>query len=169
MSSREGRCSLFSEVVAGRMVFSSLKLSFSFLYTQSLFASSQSATSTSARYLIISKEETDSIMQSAADCADGECSVDDVSELVAELQEQKKVLQTRLDKITKMMSDLEHVNQKDARKPDEVRGLVQDMLRVFSRDPPKFRATGYPGEVGKGTTDAYDALPPKKWKAAEKK
>jgi hypothetical protein len=108
-------------------------------------------------------------MQSAADCADGECSVDDVTELVAELQEQKKVLQTRLDKITKIMSDLQHVNQKDVRKPDEVRGLVKDMLHVFSRDPPKFRATGYSGEVGKGTTDAYDSLPPKKWKPAEKK
>lgn len=108
-------------------------------------------------------------MQSAADCADGECSVDDVSQLVSELQEQKKVLQTRLDKIMNMIADLQHVNQKESRKTDEVRTLVRDMLRVFSRDTPKFRATGYAGEVGKGPTDAYDSLPPKKWKPVEKK
>jgi hypothetical protein len=108
-------------------------------------------------------------MQSAADCADGECSVDDVTELVAELEEQKKVLQTRLDKITNIISDLQHVNQKDVRKTDDVRELVRDMLRVFNRDAPKSRATGYTGDVGKGPMDAYDALPPKKWKPAEKK
>jgi hypothetical protein len=107
-------------------------------------------------------------MQSAAECADGECSVDDVTELVAELQEQKKVLQTRLDKIMNMISDLQHVNQKDVRKTDDVRELVRDMLRVFSRDAPKFRATGYTGDIGKGPTDAYSSLPPKKWKPAEK-
>jgi hypothetical protein len=108
-------------------------------------------------------------MQSAAECADGECSVDDVTELVAELQDQKKVLQARLDKIMNMISDLQHVNQKESRKTDEVRGIVRDMLRVFSRDPPKFKATGYAGDVGKGPTDAYDSLPPKKWTPADKK
>jgi hypothetical protein len=83
--------------------------------------------------------------------------------LATELQEQKKVLQTRLDKIVNMISDLEHVNEKDSRETDGVRVLVQDMLRVFSRDAPKFRATGYSGYVGKGPTDAYDSLSPKKW------
>jgi hypothetical protein len=107
-------------------------------------------------------------MQSAAECAEGECSVDDVTELVAELQEQKKVLQTRLDTIMNMISDLQHVNEKDSRKTDDVRVLVQDMLRVFSRDSPKIRATGYSGDVGKGSSDAYDVLSPKKWTPAKK-
>jgi hypothetical protein len=107
-------------------------------------------------------------MQSAAECAEGECSVDDVTELVAELLEQKKGMQIRLDKITHMISDLQHVNAKDSRKTDDVRVLVRDMLRVFSRDPPKYRATGYSGDVGKGSSDAYDVLSPKKWSPVKK-
>jgi hypothetical protein len=55
------------------------------------------------------------------------------------------------------------VNENDSRETDDVRVLVQDTLRVFNRDPPKYRATGYSGDVGKGSSDAYDVLSPKKW------
>jgi hypothetical protein len=48
--------------------------------------------------LILSDEETASILQSATDCAEGECSIDDVSELIAELKEQEKEMQVRLEK-----------------------------------------------------------------------
>jgi hypothetical protein len=81
--------------------------------------------------------------------------------LVAELQKQKNVLQTRLDMIMNMISDLDHVNKKNARETDAVRVLAQDMLRVFNRDAPRSSATGYSGDVGKGPTDAYDYLSPK--------
>jgi hypothetical protein len=146
-----------SRFASVRIIFSSLKLTFFISFP------TQTALSKSARYLIISEQETDAILQSAADCADGECSVNDVTDLVTELQAQQKVLQTRLDKIVTVIADLEHVNEKDSRTTDEVRVLVNDMLRVFSREAPKFRATGYSGDVGKGPTDAYDSLSPKKW------
>lgn len=117
----------------------------------------------------MSDAETELIMESAADCAEGECSVDDVTDLVSELKEQKRVLQTRLDQIMNMISELQHLNEKDSRKSDDVRALVRDMLRVFSNDGggPGFTPSGFSGDIG--STTAYDALPPKKWKPAEKK
>jgi hypothetical protein len=117
----------------------------------------------------MSEAETDSILQSASECADGECSVDDVTELVSELKEQKKILEARLDQIMNMVADLQHVNEKESRKTDEVRALVKDMLRVFNTDKPRFSPTGFSGDVGKGSSTAYDSLAPKKWKSPDSK
>jgi hypothetical protein len=128
-----------------------------------------SRASTTARYIILSDEETESILQSASDCAEGECSIDDVSELLYELKAQEKEMQNRLDKIMNMISHLQHINAKEERKTDEVRSFVKDMLRVFSSDKPIVFPTGYAGDVGGGPTTAYDALPPKKWVPADKK
>jgi hypothetical protein len=125
--------------------------------------------STTARFIIMSEAETDSVLQSAADCADGECSVDDVTEFLSDLQEQKKVLQQRLDQIMNMIADLQHLNEHEDREPDSVRALVRDMLRVFSHDEKGrsgFVPSGYTGDIG--TTDAYSSLAPKKWKPADK-
>ena len=55
---------------------------------------------------------------------------------------------------------------------DEVRETVRAIFRVFQLGdkasgndyPALTKPTGYSGEVGKGSTTAYDALPPKKWK-----
>jgi hypothetical protein len=117
----------------------------------------------------MSDEETEKILQSAADCAEGECSLDDVSELIGELKEQQAVLSKRLEKIMNIISHLQHVNEKEERKTDEVRAFVRDMLRVFSSDKPVFFPSGFAGEVGDGPTTAYDALPPKKWKNPDAK
>jgi DNA mismatch repair ATPase MutL len=120
-------------------------------------------------YVILSDEETEKILQSASDCAEGECSIDDVSELIAELKEQEKEMQSRLDKIMNMISHLQHINAKEERKTDEVRAFVRDLLRTFSSDKPLYFPTGFAGDVGDGPTTAYDALPPKKWVPADKK
>jgi hypothetical protein len=128
-----------------------------------------SVSSTTARYVILTEEETASILQSASDCAEGECSIDDVAELIFELKEQRKEMQTRLDRIMNMIADLERINAKDERKTDEVRAFVKDMLRVFSTDKPMVFPTGFSGDIGDGPTTAYDALPPKKWVPEGKK
>jgi hypothetical protein len=116
------------------------------------------------RHVILSDAETEKILQSAGDCAEGECSVDDVSELIYELKQQEKEMQQRLEKIMNMISHLQHINEKEERQTDEVRAFVKDMLRVFSFKAPAVVPQGYSGDVGKGSTTAYDALPPKKWK-----
>lgn len=121
------------------------------------------------RRVILSDEETESILQSASECAEGECSIDDVSELIHELKEQEQAMQTRLDQIMNMIAHLQHINAKEERKTDEVRSFVKDMLRVFSSDKPLVFPAGFAGDIGDGPTTAYDALPPKKWKPADKK
>jgi hypothetical protein len=108
-------------------------------------------------------EEVDAIMQSATECAEGECSIEDVDELLLELKEQEKVLEGRLETIMNMINHLQHVNEKEERQTDEVRAFVKDMLRVFAHDKnPGFNVAGFSGDFFGKT--AYDALPPKKWK-----
>ena len=94
----------------------------------------QPAVPSTSRFVILSDSETDAILKSASDCAEGECSIDEVSTLVNDLKNQQKEMERRLSKITEMISQLEHVNKKDDRKSDEVRQFVKDMLRVFSHD-----------------------------------
>lgn len=111
----------------------------------------------------MSEEEVTAILQSAGDCAEGECSIDDVAEFIYELKEQEKVLEDRLEKIMNMIAQLQHVNEKEERQTDEVRAFVRDMLRVFSNEKGLgFNPSGFSGDIG--STTAYDALPPKKWK-----
>ena len=121
--------------------------------------------SSSARFIILSDSETDAILKSAHDCAEGECSIDEVTELVTELKEQQAILEARMTKIMNMIAQLEHINEKPGRQTDEVRAFVKDMLRVFAHEKTAFPASGFSGEIGDGPTTAYDALPPKKWKA----
>ena len=125
--------------------------------------------STTARHIILSNEETEEILKSAHECAEGECSIDDVSELIYELKEQQDVLQARLDKVMNIIAHLQHVNEKEERKTDEVRNFVRDMLRVFTHEEPKVTPTGFSGDIGSGPMTAFDALPPKKWKPSDDK
>lgn len=90
--------------------------------------------SSTARFIIMSDEETEAILKSASKCTDGECSVDEIQHLVKDLKEQQKVLEDRMTKIMNMVAHLEHVNEKKERKTDEVRAFVKDMLRVFAHD-----------------------------------
>lgn len=119
--------------------------------------------SSTARRVLLSEEETESIFKTATDCAEGECSVDDVGSLIAELKGQQTEMTVRLNKIMKMVADLENINEQDERKVDEVRQYVQDLLRVFGPNSRGF-ATGFSGDIGDGPTTAYDALDPLPYK-----
>lgn len=85
-----------------------------------------------ARNLIMTEEEITTILGKAHGCVDSECAVDDVDDLIAELKDQQKVLSERLENIMNVVSHLQHANTKEARKTDDVRAIVKDMLRVFT-------------------------------------
>jgi hypothetical protein len=82
----------------------------------------------------LSDEETEAILNSAKECAGGECSVDDIGDLVKELKEQQSAMKERLTKVKGMIHKLEDLNEKSERKPDEIRNFVKDMLRVFAHE-----------------------------------
>merc|ERR1711935_1037273 len=102
---------------------------------------------------------------SVKDCAGGECTVDDVNDLLVDLREQKKQMESRLQMIDVMVSKLTSANDDSAREVDGVRQLVLDFLRVFNQDKPMFPPSGWAGEVGDGPKTAYDVLPPKPFKS----
>jgi hypothetical protein len=83
---------------------------------------------------MLSDAETESVLKQATDCAEGECSLDEVSELLYTLKDTEKELEDRLEKIMNMVSHLQHINEKEERKTDEVRAFVSDLLRVFGSD-----------------------------------
>lgn len=115
-----------------------------------------------ARQVILSEQEIESIMQSATDCSEGECSLEDVNELIFELKEQQQIMEDRLVKTMNMIAELQNLN-KQAEDRDEVKAFVKDMLRVFSHEKPKFPINGFSGDVKDGAKTAWDVLPPKKW------
>lgn len=122
---------------------------------------------------LMEPEEVEKLLSQASDCADGECSLDEVGDLIDVLKEQQRELYQRVEKVREMISSLEKVNEADERKVDEVRETVKAIFRVFQlgakasgNDYPSLSTpSGWSGEVGDGPKTAYDALPPKKWKA----
>ena len=124
----------------------------------------------SAPLKLMTAEEMEKVLASATECSEGECSVDEVGDLVGILLTQQKDLNDRIKQIGTMIKSLEVLNEKSDNR-DEVRENVRAIMRVFSR-PDSHRAsryaggmaTGYSGEVGDGPTDAYKALNPKKYK-----
>lgn len=107
-------------------------------------------------------EETETILSKADDCAEGECSIDDVTELISILKEQQKEIYDRLIDIKASVKSLEVVNESDDRKVDEVRETVRALFRVFQlgdkasgNDYPSLsKPMGWSGEVGDGPTTA---------------
>lgn len=85
-----------------------------------------------ARQVLLSEEETQAILQHGMECVESECSVDDVSDLVANLKDQQEILNKRLTNVMNMVAHLQEANRKEDR--DEVRSFVHDLLNVFSRD-----------------------------------
>lgn len=119
--------------------------------------------STTVQKAVLSEEETAVILNKSTECIESECSLDEVEELLTVLKQTEKDLEGRIQKIMNTISHLQHINEKEERKTDEVREFVKDMLRVFNTDKPLVFPTGYGGDVGKGGRTAYDVLPPKKW------
>jgi hypothetical protein len=123
---------------------------------------------------LMTPSETDKLMKQANDCAEGECSLDEVADLIEILQGQQKELYKRVEELKSMIASLDHINEKDDRKVDEIRETVRAIWRVFQlgdkasgNDYPKLsRPTGWSGDVGDGPKTAYDVLPPKKYKAS---
>ncbi|KAL7433981.1 hypothetical protein ACHAXH_004724 [Discostella pseudostelligera] len=133
-----------------------------FMMSPVLPATRMQPTTTSLN-LIMSEEEITAILDKAHGCVESECAVSDVNDLIAELKDQQKVLTQRLETIMNVVAHLQHANESEARKTDDVRAIVKDMLRVFTTQNGKF-AMGFSGDIGDGPTTAYDALPPKPWK-----
>lgn len=116
--------------------------------------------------------ELEAIINRGQICEEGECSISDVDDLVAELQEQQHNLHERINEMNDMIASLEILNIADDRDHDEVRETLRAIFRVFSMGAKASgndykstgMATGYSGEVGSGPTDSYKALNPKPWK-----
>ena len=120
--------------------------------------------SETARNLIMTEDEITAILDKAHGCVESECAVTDVNDLIIELKDQQKVLNTRLETIMNVVAHLQQANEQEKRKTDDVRAIVKDMMRTFTIQDGKF-AMGFTGDIGDGPTTAYDALPPKPWKA----
>ena len=125
--------------------------------------------STTAHTVFLTEEETVAVLNKSTECIESECSLDEVDELLTVLKGTETELESRIEEIMNTIAHLQHINEKEERQTDEVRSFVQDMLRVFNTDKPMVFPSGYAGDVGKGSTTAYDALPPKKWVNPDKK
>jgi len=124
---------------------------------------------------LMSHGDTDIVLETAANCVEGECSLDEIDGLIGLLKEQQKEASLRLQDTKDMIKSLETVNEADERSIDEIRETVRAIFRVFQlgdkasgNDYPSLsKPTGWSGEVGKGPTTAYDALPPKQIRKKE--
>lgn len=76
--------------------------------------------------------EIDAIISEAESCAEGECALDEVENLINNLQEQQSMLSKRISEIDGLVKELEHVNGKDERPVDEVRETVRAIFRIFA-------------------------------------
>lgn len=140
-------------------------LTFCNLYLQTITAPTQ-------LNAVLTPQEIEAVIKRGHACEHGECSVDDVDGLIAELQEQQHNLNERINEMDNMIKSMEILNGADDRDHDEVRETVRSIFRLFSMGAEASgndykssgMATGYSGEVGSGPTDAYKALNPKPWK-----
>jgi len=126
-------------------------------------------TASTTAHFVMTEDETAAVLKKSEECVESECSLDEVDDLVVTLKDTEKELRSRLENIENMIAHLQHINEKEERKTDEVREFVRDMLRVFNTDKPMVFPTGFSGDIKKGTQTAYDALPPKKWTNPDKK
>lgn len=114
-------------------------------------------------HVMLTEEESKQILELTNSVYEGECTMEDVSYLVINLQEQQKVLEDRLAKTRDMIHRLQHLNEKDGRKTNEVRSFIRDLLRAFDTSQPKSFPMGFSGEIKGGPKTAFDLLPPKHW------
>jgi hypothetical protein len=118
-----------------------------------------------ARNVLMSEEEYAALIDRAYVCDALDCTYEDVDALIVQLKEQQQAMSTRLQNIMNVIAHLQHANDEKERNKEDVRKIVKDMLRVFTNVDGGF-AMGFSGDIGKGATTAYDALPPKPWKGA---
>jgi len=103
-----------------------------YFFSVTLLTSIQSAVkSSTARYGLLTVEETNAILEKSTNCAEGECSVEDVDSLLKDLEEQRQILNERLVEVTNMIDSLNKANTAKDRPVDEVRETVRAIARLF--------------------------------------
>ena len=80
---------------------------------------------------LLTEDETQAMYDKVTSCAEGECKIDDVEDLLHDLEEQKKLIYSRLVEITNMIDSLKKVNASGDRPVDEVRETVRAIARLF--------------------------------------
>mmetsp|Transcript_16351 Transcript_16351/g.23979 ORF Transcript_16351/g.23979 Transcript_16351/m.23979 type:complete len:131 (+) Transcript_16351:93-485(+) len=88
--------------------------------------------SPTARRVLLSEEETNAIMSQSIECSEGECSVEDVNNLIGDLKHQKGELDERLVTVTKLIDQLRTENQKEDRPVNEVRETIKAFTGLFN-------------------------------------
>ncbi len=81
---------------------------------------------------VLTPKELEAVINQAHLCEEGECSVSDVDDLVAELQEQQHNLHERIEQMNNMIKSLEILNDSKNRDTDEVRETVRAVFRLFA-------------------------------------
>ena len=76
--------------------------------------------------------EIEAVITEAEKCAEGECALDEVEQLITNLQNQQSMLSKRIEEIDGLVTELEHVNGRDDRPVDEVRETVRAIFRIFA-------------------------------------
>lgn len=84
--------------------------------------------------LIMSDKEMQVILNKADECMGDECPLDELDALLTMLKDTQETLEGRLENVSHMIEELNHLNGKEGRETDEVKAFVKDMLRVFSHD-----------------------------------
>ena len=80
----------------------------------------------------MSASEIEAVITEAEKCAEGECALDEVEQLITNLQSQQSMLSKRIEEIDGLVTELEHVNGRDDRPVDEVRETVRAIFRIFA-------------------------------------
>ena len=81
---------------------------------------------------LMTAEEVKAIIDEAEGCAQGECALDEVEDLISSLLAQQSQLSKRIAEIDGLVKDLEHVNGRDERPVDEIRETVRAIFRIFA-------------------------------------
>lgn len=103
----------------------------------------------------MTEDEITAILSKAHGCVESECAVNDVDDLITELKEQQTVLNTRLETIMNVVAHLQAANAQEKRKTDDVRAIVNDMLRVFTTSVSSFGG-GWCGGIDFCVNDSFD-------------
>eukprot|EP00547_Thalassionema_nitzschioides_P013463 CAMPEP_0194243802 /NCGR_PEP_ID=MMETSP0158-20130606/9704_1 /TAXON_ID=33649 /ORGANISM="Thalassionema nitzschioides, Strain L26-B" /LENGTH=158 /DNA_ID=CAMNT_0038979119 /DNA_START=62 /DNA_END=538 /DNA_ORIENTATION=- len=123
---------------------------------------------------LMTGKELEVLKQKVTECAEEECPVDAVDDLIIELKSQQEELTSRVEHVRNMINSLEVLNDtnKEPEKRSEVAETVRAIMRIFAMSPETSGndfpdsgiALGFSGDIRKPTT-AYKALKPKPWKA----
>ena len=93
---------------------------------------------------VLTQQELEAVIARGHACEKGECSIDDVDGLIAELQDQQHNLNERIKEMDNMIKSLEILNDADDRDHDEVRDTC---LLYTSPSPRDMRRSRMPSSA----------------------